>query len=57
MRIEEINYSIGNRFRDLSIMSSLAISWMGVIGLPHKQLEAEAHYYVMIDTTNDVILP
>ena len=27
---------------------------MDVVGFPHKQLEAVAYYYVMIDTSNDM---
>ena len=30
------------------------ISWMDVVGHPHKQLVAEAYYNVMIDITNDM---
>ena len=30
-------------------------SWMDVVGYPHKQLGAEAKYYVMINFPNDFL--
>ena len=47
--------SEGPRFDHHVCRKPFTISWMDVVGQPHKELGAVVYYYFMIDTTNDMV--